>query len=392
MATIKIPSVKSTSTTHVITFTDGVVIQLTGSNTIASRKAAYEIAVKPVIIPPVEVPSTMISEITIDQLIKLKGVYGGVFKLKSGIYNDQYWITDVKNTVIDLSGCEFGVQGMPAFELKGDCSGLTFIGGLFKNINSTCISYKNTVTVRNITINGATAINVRGLFSSGGNMNESGLFGKMIGFRMLNCIIKDSPELGTALWLNAAEDFEISGNIIDNVNSNLNNHNGIFMLGGTGKVTGNRCTNHQGDLIRATPYQVESTGKILEISNNIVWNSRKYGAFEVKTDDVKEFPGFLPADVLVSNNTVGHLNTSKDWDGKLIDVYDTNSTVTVRDNLGFDLVQSRGGVITDLINYASVTDGITKVVQSGNKYFPTTDKAVTDITTFKSLHTGIGVQ
>lgn len=42
MATI--PSVKSTvsTTTHVITFTDGIKVTIVGSNTIATRKKAYE--------------------------------------------------------------------------------------------------------------------------------------------------------------------------------------------------------------------------------------------------------------------------------------------------------------------------------------------------------------
>jgi len=51
-----IPAVKSTvsTTTHIITFVDGVVVPLVGSNTIKTRAAAYLKAVKPpVVIPPV---------------------------------------------------------------------------------------------------------------------------------------------------------------------------------------------------------------------------------------------------------------------------------------------------------------------------------------------------
>lgn len=343
----------------------------------------------PVVIPPTvpQQPDTKVRSISSKELEQSR-LSGEAVQLVKGNYNSQIWITDAKNSVIDLSLATFGAKE-PCFEFKGDFSGTTVQGGLFKDCGKV-INYDNEVTVRNFTLKGITAINSGQVFASGGYIDAQGIYGKMIGFKMFDCVIKDSPDMSTAVWLNAAEDFEIYGNQLSNINLELAQHTGLFMLGGNGVFRNNKSIGRRGDLVRATPYQVDASGKVLLITNNIDYNSVQYGSYEVKTNDINKFNTFKPINVVVSNNTSGKLNTSKIWAGQLIDIYDTYGEVKVEKNLLFDAYHEGQSKVKDVINYESVSS-VTKVIDAGNNlYFDTWEQAVGNLTTFRSLHPGIG--
>src|SRR5690606_20421593 len=123
------------------------------------------------------------------------------------------------------------------------------------------------------------------------------------------------------VFLNA-EDFDVHHNIVNNVNTKNNNHNGIFHMQGNGHFHHNKLTNYQGNAIRLWPYSRGNTPKTVEIHHNICYNTRKYGAFEIqafKDHIIQGQTTFVNAKVY--NNTVGKMNTSKDWDGQILDLY-----------------------------------------------------------------------
>src|SRR5690606_7353759 len=124
--------------------------------------------------------------------------------------------------------------------------------------------------------------------------------------------ITNSPILSNAIYLGLAENYTISNNIINNVNTNNNEHNGIFFAKGNGKIFGNKITNHQGNAVRAWLFSISNTNALVEIYDNIVYNSTRYGAFELQVrDDIKALPTFKPANAKIHNNTVGRLNTGE---------------------------------------------------------------------------------
>lgn len=65
---IIIPAVKSTKvvTTSTITFVDGVIVTIVGSNTIATRKAAYEAYIK------AHPPKPILKQVKVNWIIKRK--------------------------------------------------------------------------------------------------------------------------------------------------------------------------------------------------------------------------------------------------------------------------------------------------------------------------------
>src|SRR5690606_22194987 len=116
----------------------------------------------------------------------------------------------------------------------------------------------------------------------------------------------------------------------------------IFFARGNGKVHNNRITNHQGNAVRAWPLTISEPGEI-EIYNNIVYNSTRYGAFELQVNDItKSITWFKPANAKIYNNTVGRLNTGrpKFFQGRLLDLYQTYGEVELYNNLSFDMFDS----------------------------------------------------
>src|SRR5699024_603657 len=115
------------------------------------------------------------------------------------------------------------------------------------------------------------------------------------------------------------------------------------------------------------------------------YNTRKYGAFEIQGFDRYQVSGkttFVNAKVY--NNTIGKMNTSRDWEGGILDLYNYGGTLEYYNNLGFELHQSK--TITNMINNMSDT----KINESNNKYFGSASEAVSNTSDFRSKHSGIG--
>src|SRR5690606_5153265 len=188
------------------------------------------------------------------------------------------------------------------------------------------------------------------------------------------------------------EDYEISNNLVNNVNKSdsyphgNNNHNGIFHVNGNGKLFNNKITNHQGNAVRSWLYSIIKPNATVEIFNNTVYNSTRYSAFELQViPTVGILPSFKPANAKVYNNTVGKMNTGKPkfYEGRIVDIYNTKGLVEVFNNLYFNM---RDNVVS--LNQSNRDE--TKVAENNNIYFENDSDAVVDLESLKSKVPGVG--
>lgn len=198
--------------------------------------------------------------------------------------------------------------------------------------------------------------------------------------------IFENTNWGILVQFSNVQDYNVHHNIVNNVNANNNEHNGIFLMAGNGKFHNNKFTNYQGNALRAWVYSRGSTPATIEIYNNIMYNSQKYGAFEIQGFSRYIVPGVSThVNAKVYNNTVGKMNTSKDWEGVILDLYNYGGTLEYYNNLGFELYHTKS--IGNMINNYS---DVNIIKNQNNKYFSSFTDAVTNLSSFSSKHLGIG--
>lgn len=356
--------------------------------------------------------------------LEIKDVEGKEYTIKPGSYTGIRF-ENVKNTIISgqgkvtISGGEMNFYNVnqitvsnisienysqAAINIFDDANNLTLKDLKIKNISNTVITFRKNERYdgstksfsENIHLINILAENIQTLFGSQGQIEKDGFYGLIKGFKLTGSKIINSPNLGNAIYLGCGEDYEISNNIIDNVNKSdhypngNNNHNGIFHLNGNGKVFGNKVTNDQGNVVRAWLFSITKPGSV-EIYKNIAYNTTKYGAFEIQVrDDIKSLPTFKPANAKIYNNTVGKLNTGKDFfGGRLLDLYQTYGQVEIYNNLSFDL---RDDVLRDDMLVNNMSDPKVTVItrNTDNYYFKSANEAVMDLINFKSKISNVG--
>lgn len=296
-------------------------------------------------------------------------------------------------------GFQFSNVAYRAISMTGQMNGVTIKSMSFKNIGNYTISgdksngddlaYAGT----NATLTEQFRI-VYCLFENAGSIVFGGALNKDLGidnglFKTVEIAyntFQNSPEVGSVCSFTNVQDYDIHHNVVNNINQNNNNHNGVFSMQGNGSFHDNLLTNYQGNSIRMWLYSRGSTPATNLIYNNICYNTRKYSGFELQGFDRYIFPGKSTyANAKVYNNTVGMMNTSKDWEGQLLDLYNYTGTLAYYDNLGFNLYTTNK--ITDMINNMSTTNIIRN---TGNVYFANQADAVQNTTTFGSNTTGVG--
>lgn len=411
MATIKIPAIKSTKseTTHVITYVDGIVITLSGSNTIATRKAAYEKAylsahppVEPK--PPVEEPSDYI-KISHAEFCGLSDIKGKKYRVFPGLYSQTADHNNVEDCIFDLSGVT--VQGCyQAIRISGRSIGNTYKGLSLKNVEGyqiECVrSSKMLYTgvsgtfVDRLTFDGLYVDGGGQVFHADGDLINGKVWGLLKNFKLANASIKNIS-YGDIVYLGAGMDAQFENVTFDNINATQNNHNGVIRVHGNLIAKNIKATNYQGNLFRNWLYSVEGV-KTTSISNSIGYRSRKYSLIELQMTPGLAENGAKPGNAEIFNNTAISMATSKDWDGQLIDIYNTGragvkSIINIYNNLGADLIASQGrAIIPEEMANKMFDPGITEVKFSGNRYFTTINEAVENTTTLKSKISGIGAQ
>jgi hypothetical protein len=308
-------------------------------------------------------------------------------------------IIDGDNTAGLTYGFQFSNITYRAITMDGKMTGVVLKSMSFKNVadyvitgeksNGNGLSYDGTAETRT---EGFKILNCffdnTGSITFGGNLNkdnseDTGFFKDV---EIAYNTFQNSDAGGLVSFTNV-QDYNIHHNIVNNVNGNSNIHNGVFTMQGNGKFHHNKLTNYQGNAIRMWLYSRGNTPATNEIYNNICYNTRKYSGFELQGFARNLYPGKTTiANAKVYNNTVGHMNTSKDWEGQLLDMYNYGGTLEYYNNLGYDL-STLGSSITNMINNMSDNKII---VMSNNRYLPLQQNAVSDVTGFVSLFSGLG--
>jgi hypothetical protein len=325
----------------------------------------------------------------------------GQVRVTGGMQTD-----NVSNIIIagdNVNGLTYGFsfENIPfrAIKLNGLMTGVTIKSMSFKNVadyviageknNGDSFPYKGTAETRT---DGFKVLNCffenAGGICFGGNLNkttgeDSGLFKDV---EIANNTFQNSANVGTLCSFTNVQDYNIHNNVVNNVNSNNNNHNGLFFMQGNGKFHDNKLTNYQGNSIRMWLYSRGDSPVTCEIYNNICYNTRKYGAFELQAFDRNMYPGKSTyANAKVYNNTAGKMNTSNDFEGQILDLYNTGGSLEYYNNLGFDLNSKKS--VGNMINNMSDTK-IT--MQTNNIYKPNSGEAVVDLIKFISKFSGTG--
>jgi len=347
----------------------------------------------------------------------LKGT--GTIKIAPGTYNS-ITINNPKDCLVDATGVkligELSIGSADGISLSGlsvaDYSGIPVnFNGLcrkvefrdisFKNIGNYCMrnnytgawDFTDKTVLNDWSITDCVFENTGKAFISRSVFKSGVVTNLLRNFVFSGNTIKNCPWIGSAVEVQAVDGYSLKDNVIDNVNTENNEHNGIFLMTGHGEISGNRLTNHQGNLIRAWGVSFGPSAKMISIHNNTVYNSRKYGAFEWQvTPDLDAFikankGKFNYTNAEVYKNTAGKLATSKDWEGQMLDLYNTGGTLSYHGNVGFEM--NTGKKMADMINNMS---SVNIVANNNNRYYATQKQAVTDTVSFKSLVAGIGAQ
>jgi hypothetical protein len=316
-------------------------------------------------------------------------------------------IDNVSNVIIDgdyTSGLTYGFQfadiSYRAITLNGKMSGVVLKSMSFSNVRDYCISgtpnngngFRYTGTAETRT-DGFKILNC--LFDNAGSIQFGGNISKDTGedtgfykdVEIAYNTFQNSPYVGTVCTFTNVQDYNIHHNEVNNINKNSDIHNGVFYMQGNGIFHDNKLTNYQGNAIRMWLFSRGSTPAVNQIYNNVCYNTRKYSGFELQGFDRYIIPGKTTyANAKVYNNTVGQMNTNKDWEGQLLDLYNTGGTLEYYNNLGYALNTTKGAV-SNMINNMSDTK-IT--VETNNKYYPLSQNAVANTTAFTSLISGVG--
>jgi len=313
---------------------------------------------------------------------------------------------NITNVIIDgdyTSGLTYGFQfaniSYRAITMSGKMSGVVLKSMSFTNVgdytisgstnNGSGLAYKGTAETRT---EGFKILNCSftnaGMVTFGGTLSKD--TGEDTGFfkdvEIANNTFQNSAYVGSVCSFSNVQDYNIHNNVIDNINTSSTNHNGVFLMQGNGIFHDNKLTNYQGNAIRMWLYSRGTTPAVNQIYNNICYNTKKYGGFELQGFDRYIIAGKTTvANAKVYNNTVGQMNTNKDWEGQILDLYNTGGTLEYYNNLGYGLYAD-GGTITNMINNMSDV----KVTESNNKYYPLYQNAVANLTAFTSLISGIG--
>lgn len=301
-------------------------------------------------------------------------------------------------------GIEYGFvfRDIPyrAVVMGGVMDAVTLKGISFENVANYCISpanygnpsssldYIGTPTSRT---NNFKILNCKfentGPVVFGGELSKDKDKGLFKDLEIAHNIVQNS-NAGSIFIFGNVENFNIHHNTLSNLNSTNNNHNGIFYMQGSGNFHHNKLVNYQGNAIRLWPFSRGSEPTTVEIHHNICYNTRKYGAFEIQAFERNIVPGkttFVNAKVY--NNTVGRMNTSHDWGGQILDLYNMRGgKLQYYNNLGFDLYSKEP--ISTMIHM-----GDSRIISgSNNVYKETWEDAVFDTSEFISKIDGVGAK
>lgn len=309
----------------------------------------------------------------------------------AGDFN-QMSLTNLKNTIISGDGTPGIAKGFSfrdnkyrAIQIYGTLDKFTLQYIAFKNIKDMDISFQYKTAYdgtensysKELKFLNISCDNTNQFLGTSGSVENGAISGLIKNIEIAYLDFQNSPDVGAVVYMGNAEDYDIHNNRVNNINTNNNNHNGVFSISGNGRFHNNYISNHQGNSIRAWGHTIGTTPKNIYIYNNIVVNSRKYSGFEVQAFDSNMTPGKTTyTNAFVFNNTCGNLNLSNDWQGNVVDVYSLKGgKCEVYNNIGYNFPP--GGVIAGQENDLIPT-------ATSNLYFKnSSDAGITNETSFK---------
>src|SRR5690606_8664515 len=141
------------------------------------------------------------------------------------VYQGNIDISNVNN--LNIQGISIENHNQAAIYIHKSASNLFLDRISFKNISNYAIRFdinkkydgsKNSFS-ENIHLSNITAENIGTLFISKGGIESDGFYGSIKCFKLTNSNVKNSPHLNGLTSLALAEDYEMSGNRVDNVNA-----------------------------------------------------------------------------------------------------------------------------------------------------------------------------
>lgn len=311
-------------------------------------------------------------------------------------------LTNINNVIVSGQGTDgithgFSFKNNPyrAVWMYKPINNFTLRNMKFENIRDYVIVYQDNDTVyngssasvsKNLRFLNLHGQNVATFITLGGHLGGSNITGVIQNVEVAGLQLTNAPTVGTAVYLGAAEDYNLHNNYMNNINQNNDNHNGIFMVVGNGKFYNNFIQNHQGNYIRAWIASIIKNDTTTEIYNNIAHNSRRYSLAEIQvTPYMRESPVMRKGHAKIYNNTAGVMNTQfYPYTGRVLDVYEIfGGRIEAYNNLCYE--NSDSGT-NKVFNY--VTAGFD--YENNNVYKNTTAEAVADLVSFTSLVNGVG--
>ncbi|SHE84471.1 hypothetical protein [Pedobacter caeni] len=319
----------------------------------------------------------------------IKNTADGVVYVKEEIS-----LTNVKNLTISGNGSKdkygFQLLSVPyrCIRINDYWAGVEISRMRFTNNPDYCISIENSISGKTYTSSEESrSDNIKildcefdnaGTVYFGGEINkDTGIDkGFVKGLEIAYCVFKNSSP-GDCIKVGNVQDYNIHHNTFNNINSDSQIHNGIVFVAGNGHVHHNKCTNHQGNFVRAWIYS-RGTATTSTAYDNIIYNSRKYSAFEYQGYARHMWSGKTTySNAICYNNTVGKMNTSQDWIGTVIDIYDLfGGTMQVYNNVGINFAHPQGfDKPAGQQSYINNIQANQAVTESNNLYFSSLQEA-----------------
>lgn len=363
---------------------DGKTLNISGNTVIKIQGGSYQ----GIQVSNIQSEDNSIVRIENDGLVELVG-------------DKQVSFSNIKNVVFSGSGTPGIEKGfvfrdkksdVASVQLRNDINNFTFKNATFKNLDTyNVIAYdpgkiydgSDATCSKNLKFLNIDCDNTGTLIRFKGTASNGVLSGLLKNVEIAYVSFKNSPTVGSAFVMENADSYNVHNNIIQSVNQNNSNHNGVFYLQGNGKFYNNIVRDHQGNALRTLTYSIGTTPKKMLIYNNIVINSRQYGAFELQTYNYNIIAGkttFVNAEVF--NNTCGNLlPKGGSFPAQILDLYSLfGGKCEVYNNVGykFPLVgQSHSNFI-----WNELSD--TKATGFNNKYYESYQKAgIIDDSSFK---------
>ncbi|WP_316814886.1 hypothetical protein [Pedobacter nyackensis] len=268
----------------------------------------------------------------------------------------QLTFSNIKNVVFTGSGTKGLDKGFVFRDKNSDATSVQLLNNIdnftFKDVKFTNVKTYNAIQYdskkvyngsessysKNIKFSNIECDNTGTLIRFRGSAENGAIVGLIKDIEISYITFKNSPNVGSVVAIENVQGYNIHNNIVQNVNQSNDNHNGIFYMQGNGKFYNNNIKDHQGNALRAWVYSIGTTPQTTLIFNNIVANSRQYGAFELQAFTRNMMSGSTTySNAMVFNNTCGNLLPKGGFPAQVLDLYSLlGGSCEIFNNFGYN--------------------------------------------------------